>query len=299
MTFVCGKGGVGKTTVAASLALCASLQKQKTLLFEIDAGSQSTKLLEIQPATSVWREAREHLFIADINPQDAIREYAGRVLRFDALARILTDNPVIHSLLALLPALYESVLLGKIYYHAFHENHEEPVFEHIIIDMPSTGHALAFFDAPQALADMVSHGPMHRNAKAIHEHLINPKQTQIVIVTTPEETPCLEAEMLIKQCTSLRMSIGALVVNRMPHHISEILVDQIIHAPELQALHDAWILQNIRANHAHMHVPTVSERQQIMSLVLPEYADTQESLRIVSAMTDLLAPILTQWNTIP
>jgi anion-transporting ArsA/GET3 family ATPase len=203
---VAGKGGVGKTTVGATLGIAAASVGLRTQLIELDGHSSLgspfglTELpyeeVEIQLATL---SLAGRLSGRRITPDDALVEYlrdhglkriGGRLVKTGAIDVVSTAAPGIHDLLA----------LGKI--RALEQSGESDL---IIVDAPAAGHALTFLRSPAGLADAVGDGPIREQAEQVLEMLGDDRRCQVMLVTLPEETPVSEA---IETAYSLEDDVG-------------------------------------------------------------------------------------------
>lgn len=161
LLIVTGKGGVGKTTVAAALALSAARAGKKTLVCEVNTQERITRLLGKPEAGPEVRQVDRDLWAVNVRPEEAMREYALMTLKFKTVYRAVFENRVVRYFLRFLPSLQELVLLGKILFHERERNPGgAPRFDRIIVDAPATGHAITFFSVPQVLVDTVPAGPL-------------------------------------------------------------------------------------------------------------------------------------------
>jgi len=214
---VTGKGGVGKSTVAAALALRAARQGKKVLVCEADAQERIAPLLGARPSGAIAREVRDHLWTTNVQPPAAMREYGVMVLRFKAIYDVVFENRVMRYFLRAVPGLAELVILGKVLYEAKTKDAGAYRWDLVILDAPSTGHAVQLLRVPQALLDTVPGGPLRSDAEWMRALLVDPAHTGIVIVTLPEEMPVNEAIDLDREVReTLGLPRAALVVNAMP-----------------------------------------------------------------------------------
>jgi anion-transporting ArsA/GET3 family ATPase len=211
--WISGKGGVGKSTLALKKARACSQGGHRTLLVEMNSGGALFEQLGIpyQPYRIV--PVSSDLWLIDINPYDAMMEYARMILKFDWIVRLTFENKFIKKLLRLVPALAELVMLGKIWYHSG-DNGQSLLFQDIIVDCPATGHALALWQSPLLVAEQVPAGPLRENSRLILSMLQDPSRSQVYIVTSLEQFALTEAQMLYEGVKALNMAFGQLWVNR-------------------------------------------------------------------------------------
>ena len=114
---VTGKGGVGKSTVAAALAVQSAREGLRTLVCEVNAKERISQLLgrpEVGPEVTA---IDENLWAVNVRPQEAMREYALMMLKFESIYSAVFENRVVRYFLRFIPSLQELVLLGKILFH--------------------------------------------------------------------------------------------------------------------------------------------------------------------------------------
>ncbi len=177
LIFICGKGGVGKTSVSKALALTLSKKGLKTLwvAFE-DPLKPPGELLEISP--TLW-----HLNCESIT---AFEEYVGLKIGVPSLTKIFLQNKLMRYMAKAAPGIHDLVLLGKIWF-------ERKNYDHIVLDMPSTGYGLAMFQGTENFSKLFQGGPTHRDALSMLETFGDPSETHFLIVTLPEEMPIRES----------------------------------------------------------------------------------------------------------
>jgi anion-transporting ArsA/GET3 family ATPase len=217
LVVVTGKGGTGKSTLAAALALLAARAGKRVLVAEVNATERVAPLLGAPPAGPVIREARPGIFTVNVTPPAALREYGLQVVKLRAIYDAVFENRVVRHFLRVVPGLGELVMLGKILHEARAEERGRPRWDQVIIDAPATGHAVQFLRVPGAMLGMVPPGPLRADARWMQAWLVDPARTAAVLVTLPEEMPVTEAIELDAQ---LRERVGlapaAVVVNAMP-----------------------------------------------------------------------------------
>lgn len=190
---VTGKGGVGKSTIAAALALQSAREGKRTLVCEVNTKERVAPLLGKPEAGPTVTAIDENLWAVDVRPQEAMREYALMLLKFESIYNAVFENRLVRYFLRFIPSLQELVLLGKILFHLREKRPDGSWrFERIVIDAPATGHAITFFSVPQVIIDTVPPGAMSQDAAWMRDLLIDPKTTAAVLVSLPEEMPVNE-----------------------------------------------------------------------------------------------------------
>jgi anion-transporting ArsA/GET3 family ATPase len=212
---VSGKGGVGKSTVSAALALASARSGKRTLICEVNAQERISGLLERQPVGPEVRRLEDNLWAVNLQPEQALREYAVMVLKFEALYRAVFENRFVRYFLRFIPSIQELVLLGKILFH-LREKLPDGRFkwDRIVMDAPATGHAISFLSVPQVILDTVPPGPLSKEAEEMRNLLVDPKVTAAVLVSLPEEMPLNETVELHQALSrNVRVKSAAAVLN--------------------------------------------------------------------------------------
>lgn len=213
---VVGKGGVGRSSVAAALALSFAERGFRTLVLEINAHAVAD-LLSVSPAGNDPERVSQNLWIAQLSTDGARREYGLMVLRFRALYERVFENKTVEYLLSAIPSLGEFMMLGKIWYHATQEvdQNGHRRFDRIILDAPATGHAMSFLSVARAVAQISPPGLM-RDAAIKMADFIESDASCLHLVLTPEPLAVTESiEFLADAPKKLKMHLGAIFMNRL------------------------------------------------------------------------------------
>ena len=213
-----GKGGVGRTTIAAALARAAAARGKRVLLAQTNALERLGRFLgRPGPIGPQIVSVADRLWAVNINPRDALHEYGLIHLKYEAVYRAVFENKTVRGFLAAIPGLDAYAMLGKAWYHTREIENGRPKYDLVILDAPATGHAEAMLRIPQAILDTMPHSPIGADARAVRDLMSDPARCALVIVTLAEELPVREAQQLATIGRHrLKMALGPLVVNGLP-----------------------------------------------------------------------------------
>jgi anion-transporting ArsA/GET3 family ATPase len=230
---VAGKGGVGRTTVAAALGLAAARRGKRVLVAQTKSKERLSRLLGVPAVGPDLVRVSDKLYAVNMNPQAALREYGTMVLHSEFIARQVLENKVSRAFLHAVPGLEDYSMLGKVWYHTTEIEDGTPRWDLVIFDGPATGHLITMLQIPQAILDAVPEGPLTRPAQATNALLKDPTRAAMVLVTLAEDLPSNEAIELSRRMTAtVNVPQKLLVVNAMyPPRFS-----QGVSARALQAL---------------------------------------------------------------
>jgi anion-transporting ArsA/GET3 family ATPase len=213
--FLTGKGGVGKTTVTAALALVLASQGKRVLCAMCQAKDRLSTLLDGPPIGEEIVSIRQNIHAVNIRPEAALREYGLMVLRLRALHRAVFDNQLVGSFFRATPGLYEWAMLGKAWFHTTERLPDgSPRFDVVLFDAPSTGHALDMLRGPKVIVDVAPAGLLRREAMKAWAMFSDEAQSGVVLVTLPEEMPVTETFDLFEALDKeLGLPIAQVIVN--------------------------------------------------------------------------------------
>jgi anion-transporting ArsA/GET3 family ATPase len=222
---VTGKGGVGKSTVAAALGLAASRRGLRTIVVEVAARDDVSRALGSHVAGVYGERAvSERLHHISIDPQRAMEEYLRQRLPVGALAALLSRSRIFTGLTAAAPGLRELLTIGKVWELAQPERRTRGAqpYDLVVLDAPATGHGLAMLQAPRTFASVARVGPVAKQGRAVASFLGDPLRTAVLAVSTAEEMPVSETlELRSGVREALGLDIAMIVVNAVvPHRFS-------------------------------------------------------------------------------
>jgi len=199
LVFVTGKGGVGKTTVAVALGLRAAAEGKRTIVCEVSAQENASRIFEHTEVGFHEVELSENLWSISIDPDESMREYVLLQLKVRAMRDMLFRSRIFNYLAAATPGLKELVTIGKIWELAQLDRKVKQgrKYDLVIVDAPATGHGIGFLQTPRTFAAIARVGPIHSQAQQLDRLITDQEHTGVAIVALPEEMPAndLRAEV--------------------------------------------------------------------------------------------------------
>ena len=257
LILVVGKGGVGRSTVAASIASKAASQGKRTLLFQHDAVDRHGGWFGKSPVGSDITQLAPNLFAVNATANSALEEYGIMVLRWRRVYKMVFENRVTKSFLRAIPGLNAYSILGKAWFHTTETKKDgSPLWDCVVFDMAASGHSLTMLKIPQVILSTVPEGPLTRDARKVRSLLTNTEETAVVMVTLPEDMPTNEAiELQDKLRKESDIQVTSLVINQTypPTFSSDDAVGAVLRALEASEISDD-------ANAVYQHASLLRKR---------------------------------------
>jgi anion-transporting ArsA/GET3 family ATPase len=210
LLFVTGKGGVGKSTIAAALGVLGAQLGKRTLVGEVDAKGNLADFFETKPTGYEPREVQPNLFAMSMNTEASLKEYLTIQLRIPLLARLGVLARTFDFVANAAPGVKEIVTVGKFVWEV-----DRNTYDLIVVDAAATGHIVGQLSAPQAINELIQMGPVREQTGWMLDILNDPARTGVVIVAAPEEMPVNETVELSERLrTATDVDLAAVVVNR-------------------------------------------------------------------------------------
>ncbi len=215
---VTGKGGTGKTTAAAALALHLASDGRRVLLIEVEGRQGIAELFDVpqlpyeERKVAIARGSGDVYALA-IDPEDALYEYLDLYYHLGRAGKALRKVGVVEFATTVAPGVRDVLLTGKAFEATRRRNGQQYAYDAVVVDAPPTGRIGRFLNVNAEVAGLAKVGPIRRQADAIMGLLRSPR-TSVHFVTLLEEMPVQETADAVAELRALDLPIGAVIVNQ-------------------------------------------------------------------------------------
>ncbi len=220
--FVTGKGGTGKSTIAASLALALASGGRRVLLVEVEGRQGIAQLFDVPPlpyeeVKIATAEGGGQVNALAIDTEAAFLEYLDMFYNLGLAGRAMRRIGAVEFATTIAPGLRDVLLTGKIKEIVTRTKGDakakQSVYDAVVVDAPPTGRIARFLDVTQAVSDLAKGGPVHSQAEGVVK-LLHSDLTAIHLVTLLEALPIQETIEAIEELRQIQLPIGSVIVNR-------------------------------------------------------------------------------------
>ena len=213
LIFVTGKGGVGKSTVAASLGVLGARHGLRTMVAELSSQQRVQSLFERFGEQFEEVQLAPRLFTISIDPEHAMDEYLR--VKVGALGHALAGSRLFQTFAMATPGMRELLTIGKVWELAQLQRRTRGAspYDLVIVDAPATGHGLGLLRTPRTFADIARVGPIAHQGRTIAQTLADQEFTGVVAVATPEEMPVNETLVLCDAVEREQLALDLVVLN--------------------------------------------------------------------------------------
>lgn len=275
---VAGKGGVGKTTVAAVLGSLAAQRGYRTVLVDLEERDDLGRIFGAERLAFKPHRVNEHLEIRSLGPHDTAAEY----LTERGLGVLRAAGSLLETVTSLTPGLQPMLQLAKVKQLAAANEGQL-----VIVDAPAAGHALSVLRSPKGLLDGIDGGPIHDQAQQVVDLLTDRDRCRVVLVTVPEETPVSEAvDTAFALEEDLGIHLGPVIVNG----ITPVL-DKLVLRPKGKhstAAGRAARLRIARQEHEQAQISRLAKELPLDTLSLPNLVGEIDH-NAINVLADVLA----------
>ncbi|MCC3328185.1 ArsA family ATPase [Nocardia abscessus] len=217
--YVSGKGGTGKSTVAAALALALAAGGRRVLLVEVESRQSIAQLFDLPPLPPTetriaTADGGGEVVALALDIEHAFLEYLDMFYNLGFAGRAMRRMGAIEFVTTIAPGLRDVILTGKIKECAVRADKScKRVYDEIVVDAPPTGRIAGFLDVTKAMAEVAKGGPIASQAEGVSQ-LLHSDQTLIHLVTLLEALPVQETADAVAELTAADLRIGTVIVNR-------------------------------------------------------------------------------------
>jgi anion-transporting ArsA/GET3 family ATPase len=214
---VTGKGGTGKTTVAAAMALALADEGKKVLLVEVEGRQGLAQLFDVPPLPYQERKIAVapgggDVYALAVDAEAALLEYLDMYYHLGRAGKALDKVGAVDFVTTIAPGLRDVLLTGKVYEATRRKRHGKLSYDAVVLDAPPTGRIPRFLNVNHEVAGLAKVGPVRNHADSIMG-MLRSDVTAVHLVTLLEEMPVQETIDAIGQLTDLGLAIGSVVVN--------------------------------------------------------------------------------------
>jgi anion-transporting ArsA/GET3 family ATPase len=223
VVLVTGKGGVGKSSVSAAIAMAGARAGRRTALVEVEGRQTFSKLFATAPWDFDEREFRPSLFGLSIDPEASLTEYLEMFYGAKRISKLVVGSTAVEFATTAAPGIKDVLLIGKVKEMERRRTDDGRFhYDLIVVDCPPTGRIVNFLKAPDATTELVNVGPIRTQAQTLIDMLMDADRTKVVLATLLEEMPVTETIEGIAALRELGVTVGPVFANRvLPERFAE------------------------------------------------------------------------------
>lgn len=219
---VTGKGGTGKTTVAAALALALARQGKRVLLAEVEERQGISQTFDVPPlgheeTRIVHERGGGELYGMSVDVRESLMEYLQKFYKLGRAGSVLEKVGAVDFATTIAPGLRDVLLIGKVYEAAGRRGssrqHDRRVYDAVVLDAPPTGRVVRFLNVNAEVADVARVGPIRAQADSI-TRMLRSHRTAVHVVSLLEEMPVQETVDALTELKKAALPVGAVIINQ-------------------------------------------------------------------------------------
>lgn len=226
---VTGKGGTGKTTVAAALALALTRQGKRVLLAEVEERQGISQTFDVPPigheeTRIVHERGGGELYAMSVDVRESLMEYLQKFYKLGRAGTVLEKVGAVDFATTIAPGLRDVLLIGKVYEAAGRRRggrHRDALaYDAVVLDAPPTGRVVRFLNVNAEVADVAKVGPIRSQADSI-TRMMRSHTTAVHVVSLLEEMPVQETVDALAELRAASLPLGAIVINQVHEPLLE------------------------------------------------------------------------------
>ena len=303
LLYVTGKGGVGKTTVAAAVGLAAAEAGRRTIVCEVAEQDRVSRAFRREGVTAETEvQLADNLWAITIDPTKALQEWLAKQLGGGAPLRMMTRSHAFQYFVAAAPGAKELITIAKVWELAqlSRWDSRNRTYDLVVVDAPASGHGLAMLTTPRTFGEIARVGPIKRQAGKIQSMLADGEKTGYVAVALPEEMPVVETlELGAKLHDAVGLGLEAIIVNGVwPDRFSSADVKKLReasrngHDPAAAGALRAALAEHERARLQQRHLDRLASESGTQVLTLPYLFEPKLGLDEYQLLADSLREAL-------
>lgn len=207
LLLVLGKGGTGRTSLSAALALAHAARGERVALASLGSHEELARAVRVG-----WGPPPGRLGLVPLDPQALVDAHVARLLPIPGAARLVTSHPAYQAFVGIAPGVRELALLDRL----LRLGEEGP--DLVVVDGLATGHGANVLEAPRKAARVLA-GPVAEGVRRIARALTDPRRTAVLLATTLEDLPVREALELAARLRAGGFPLAAVLANRVPERL--------------------------------------------------------------------------------
>jgi anion-transporting ArsA/GET3 family ATPase len=304
LLFFTGKGGVGKSTMAAATAMLAADRGRRVLLVDVDGKGDLATLFEHAAVGFAPVQVHPGVLAMSMDTEASLHEYLRLNLRVPVLGRIGPLARALEFVATAAPGVKEILTIGKICWEVREAIAGRADFDLVVVDASASGHIVAQLGAPAAIQELVDVGPVRSQTDWLVELLSDPSVTGVNVVTTPEEMPVVETiELVARLRAEVTVPLATVIVNRVLPELFTVTDEETfaaVRAPEATAaltrlagsgttavLDGARLAVSLRRTGA-THLAELDDRVDLPLLYVPYLFARVQGRRVLRMVADAL-----------
>jgi arsenite/tail-anchored protein-transporting ATPase len=286
LTFVTGKGGVGKSTVAAALGQYGASLGKKMLVCELGTDGHLARVFGT-PLTHAPKRVTDGVDAANFAVSEGLVATLTSFIPFERLVRAVVNNRILQLFIETAPAVTEAVLLDAV-------DMNRKAYDHVVVELPASGHAITMMQVPEMIRKLVKGGPMAKKATELERAILSSDVADLVLVSLPEALPVQETIELAEALgAASKVPLRAVLLNQTMSPLvqgnEQKLLEKLSGDPALASLEGQMRQMLDASKRDDRALETLRQKLSVPILALPRVMAAESPSDIVGPLARALA----------